>query len=121
MTTLTLFRYEEHPLLLTAAQEIFQIGQRGDRMYVVLEGEVELSLPDRIIETVQPGGIFGEVALLDDRPRSATALAKTDCKLAAVDQERFAFLVQHTPFFAIEVMRVMADRLRRETLLHHNK
>lgn len=120
MTTLTLFRYEQNPLLVAAGQEIFQIGQRGDRMYVVLEGAVELVLRDEVIETVQPGEIFGEIALLDDRPRSAAAIAKTDCKLAAVDQQRFTFLVQHTPFFAIEVMRIMAERLRRETALHHN-
>lgn len=121
MTTMNLFRYEQEPVIVPAGQEIFRAGQPGDLMYVVLEGAVELSLQGRVIDTIGPGGIFGEIALLDDRPRSATAIAKEDCKLAAVDQKRFAFLVQHTPFFAIQVMRVMAERLRRETVAHYGK
>jgi CRP/FNR family cyclic AMP-dependent transcriptional regulator len=56
-----------------------------------------------------------EVALLDDRPRSASAIASTDCKVAVIDLNRFGVLVQQTPFFAVDVMRVMAERLRRIT------
>jgi CRP-like cAMP-binding protein len=53
------------------------------------------------------------MALIESRPRSATAVARTDWKLVAVSEKRFAFLVQQTPHFALQVMRVMADRLRR--------
>ncbi|HEU5100134.1 MAG TPA: Crp/Fnr family transcriptional regulator [Roseiflexaceae bacterium] len=60
-----------------------------------------------------PGGIVGEMALIDDRPRSATAVAATDCRLVPIDERRFTFLVQQTPMFALAVMRVMAERLRR--------
>jgi CRP/FNR family cyclic AMP-dependent transcriptional regulator len=95
-----------------AGTVIFQEGAHGDFMYVVQEGQVDILVHDKVMETVQPGSILGELALIDKRPRSATAVARTDCKLAAVDQHRFTFMVQETPFFAIHVMEVMADRLR---------
>jgi len=67
------------------------------------------------VNQVSADEIFGEMALVDSSPRSATAHAVTDCKLAVVDQKRFEFLVQQTPNFAIQVMGVMADRLRKTT------
>lgn len=66
----------------------------------------------RVVDTVGPGGILGEMALIDRNPRSATAVAKTDCQLARVDETRFKFLSQQTPYFALEVMRMLAQRLR---------
>jgi CRP/FNR family cyclic AMP-dependent transcriptional regulator len=81
-------------------------------MYVVKEGEVEVIVNGKVVDTIGPGGILGEMALIDKQPRSATATAKTDCKLVSVDEQRFQRLVQQTPHFAIQVMRVMAQRLR---------
>jgi CRP-like cAMP-binding protein len=66
--------------------------------------------------TTTAGGLLGELSLLDNKPHSSTCVAKTDVKLAPIDQQRFLFMIQETPFFAIEVMRVMADRLRRERI-----
>jgi CRP/FNR family cyclic AMP-dependent transcriptional regulator len=95
-----------------AGDLIFQEGAAGDFMYVVQDGQVDIVLHDKVVETVETGGILGELALVDNRPRSANAVARTDCKLVAVDQKRFTFMVQETPFFAIRVMEVMANRLR---------
>jgi CRP/FNR family cyclic AMP-dependent transcriptional regulator len=95
-----------------AGQEIFAEGQPGDLMYVVKEGEVDVIVHGKVVETVGSGGIFGEMALIDRIPRSATAVAKTDCQLVPINEARFQFLVQQTPYFAIEVMRVLAHRLR---------
>ncbi len=95
-----------------AGQPIFTAGQPGDTMYVVKEGEVEVVINGKVIDTVGPGGILGEMALIDKRPRSATAIAKTDCKLVSVNEQRFQRLVQQTPHFALQVMKVMAQRLR---------
>ena len=53
------------------------------------------------------------MSLVDGSPRSATVLAKSDCKLVPIDMHRFQFLIRETPHFAIHVMRVIADRLRR--------
>jgi CRP/FNR family transcriptional regulator, cyclic AMP receptor protein len=82
-------------------------------MYIVMEGEVEILDGSTSLEIVGPGSIFGELALIDDEPRSATAAVKTDAKLVAVDRRRFEFMVSETPFFALAVMKVLADRLRR--------
>lgn len=92
---------------------IFTQGEPGDRMYVLRAGAVELRVGERSLVVLdQEGSLFGEMALLDSGPRSATAVAKTDCRLVPVDRKRFLFLVQNTPFFSLEVMKVMADRLR---------
>ncbi len=96
----------------SAGQVIFRQGSPGDVMYVVQEGEVDIMLADHVLETVEAGGLLGELALIDNRPRTATAVASTDCKVVAIDQERFTFLVQETPFFALRVMQAMAERIR---------
>ena len=113
MTAINLFRHATDAQSYAAGQTIFQEGQPGDFMYVVQEGEIKIFYQGQEIDAAGPGGIIGEMALIDDRPRSATAVAATDCKLVAIDERRFAFLVQQTPLFALTVMRVMADRLRR--------
>jgi CRP/FNR family cyclic AMP-dependent transcriptional regulator len=95
-----------------AGQTIFKQGDPGDVMYVVQEGEIDILLADKVIETVEPGGIVGELALIDNRARSASAVARTDCKVVPIDDNRFEYMVQQTPNFALFVMEVMAERLR---------
>ncbi|HUK45062.1 MAG TPA: cyclic nucleotide-binding domain-containing protein [Gaiellaceae bacterium] len=97
-----------------AGDTVFSQGEPADRMYVVSSGSVSLSIGDRHLETVGPGGLFGEMAVIEREPRSGTAIAESDTTLVAIDKRRFWFLVQETPYFAEIVMRVMAGRLRRE-------
>lgn len=92
---------------------IFRQGEPRTFMFVVNEGEVEIRIGERVVEVVEPAGIFGEMAMIDGSPRTATAVARSDCKLVPIDEKRFQFLVQQTPYFAIEVMRILAGRLRR--------
>ena len=115
MTTINFLKREREVRSFQAGQPIFSEGQAGDVMYAVVEGEVQIILQGKVVETIGEGGIFGELALLDDRPRSASAIPSTDCKVAVIDLKRFGVLVQQSPFFAIDVMRVMAERLRRKT------
>lgn len=96
----------------TAGQIIFDVGQPGDLMYAVKEGEVDIVYNNQVLETVPAGHFFGEMALIDGHQRSAMAVAKTNCKLVKVDKKHFLFLVQETPTFAIQVMQVLSDRLR---------
>ena len=96
-----------------ANSTIFVEGTPGNVMYVVLEGEVELLVHSQVLEVAGSGDLVGEMALIDAKPRSATARAKSDCRLAPVDERRFLFLVHEHPFFALHVMRVLTDRLRR--------
>lgn len=113
MTTANIFQHEPHVETFQAGQLIFCQGDPGEVMYVVQEGEVDLLLNEQLLETVGPGGILGELALLEAAARSATAIARTDCRLARLNLTRFKVHVHHTPYFAIQVMRMMADRLRR--------
>jgi CRP-like cAMP-binding protein len=94
---------------------IFAQGEPSDSMYIVLAGDLELPREGRPFETLGAGAIVGEMAMIDKAPRSATAIAKTNCRLVPVDERRFQFMVAQTPFFALHVMRVIVDRLRRTT------
>jgi CRP-like cAMP-binding protein len=96
-----------------AGDLIFAIGDAAHSMYVVVEGEVEIRIGDVLLDRLGPGALFGEMALVAGEPRSATARAATDCRVVEISEKRFPFLVQQTPFFALEVMRVLAARLRR--------
>ena len=96
-----------------AGKTICKEGTAGDAMFVVLDGELEVSAGGRLIEVAKPGDVVGEMALIDTRERSATVVAKTDCRLVPIDEKRFLLLVHQTPIFALLVMRTMADRLRR--------
>jgi CRP-like cAMP-binding protein len=96
-----------------AGDVIFAAGSAPDCMYVVKAGQVDIVKADRVVETVGPDGFFGELALVDAAPRSATARAQTDCELAPISETQFLFMVSETPFFSLSVMREMAARLRR--------
>ena len=108
-----MFAEEANPRVCEAGEAIFRAYDMGFEMYVVLEGEVELTIDSRVLETLGPGEPFGEMALIDQAPRAATAIAKTPCKLAIIPEKRFLFMVQTTPHFALLIMKVMADRLRK--------
>jgi CRP-like cAMP-binding protein len=93
---------------------IFKEGDQGDEFFIIVSGRVEIRSGDRLLETLEADGIFGEMALIDDSPRSASAVALSDVTLAPIKENQFLFLVQNTPFFALSVMRVLARRLRRQ-------
>ena len=101
------------PARYAAGDVIFAEGDKGEAMFVVRTGEVTIERGGRVMETLSGGGVFGEMALIDGSPRSATVRAKTDCEVAPINEKTFLFLVHETPFFAIAVMRTLADRLRR--------
>ena len=102
------------PAKFKPGEVIFSEGDKGDKMYVIRSGEVEILRDGHVVETLAPGGIFGEMALIDGSPRAATARAKTACDVAPITEKSFLFLVHETPFFAIAVMRTLAERLRRQ-------
>jgi CRP-like cAMP-binding protein len=110
-----LFRSDKNAADYAAGDTIIEVGDVSLEMYVVLEGQVDIIAHDKVLETVNPGGMFGELALIDASPRSASAVARSDCRLVPVDQKRFQFLVQQHPYFSLHVMRVLAERLRRTT------
>ncbi|MCB1776845.1 MAG: cyclic nucleotide-binding domain-containing protein [Candidatus Competibacteraceae bacterium] len=115
MSTQEFFNRTEEHLPFSAGQVIFQQGEPGELLYIVVEGQVDIQLDDQLVETLGAGDILGEMALIEDRPRSASAIAVTDCLLVPVTRQHFLTLIQHTPLFALQVMRVLANRLRRAT------
>ncbi len=95
-----------------AGTVIFEAGAIGTEMFGIVEGEVEVRLPNSAVHRLGPGDTFGEMAIIDSSPRSGTVIAVTDAKLAVIDRNKFLFLVQETPMFALQVMSSMAGRLR---------
>ena len=108
-----LFEHATDARSVAAGTTIFETGDPRDYMYAVVDGAVEIRVNGRLVETVEKGGIFGEMALIDNEPRTGTAVAKTDVRLVPIDEKRFLFLTHQTPNFALHVMRVLSDRLRR--------
>ena len=108
-----MFVNEADPRVCGLGEVIFSTWDMGFEMYVVLDGEVELKVDSTVLETLGPGQPFGEMALIDQSPRTATAIARTPCKLAVIPEKRFLFMVQQTPEFALQIMKVMAVRLRK--------
>lgn len=100
------------PLKFAAGAIIFARGDAGNSMFSIQSGEVELCVDGEVVEVVGPEGFFGEMALIEDEARSATATAKTDCVLIPITEKRFEFMVHETPLFAMHVMKGLSRRLR---------
>lgn len=95
-----------------AGDTIFKEGDPATELYVIQKGRVGIQTDNRILDTLDANTIFGEMALIDGKPRSAAAIAMTDVTLVPVSEKQFLFLVSQTPFFALKLMRVLAGRLR---------
>ena len=100
-------------VLIRAGETIVSEGDDGTLMYMIRKGTVEVRINGIPVEEISDGGIFGEMALIDDGPRSAAAIASVDTEVAAVDKPMFLELVRRHPEFALSVMRLLAVRLRR--------
>jgi len=110
-----LFNNAQSTITLAPGDVVFHEGDIGEEMYGVMEGEIELRQEGRVLRTLETDDVFGEMALIDSSPRSATAVATTDTVLAVINRHRFLFLVQETPMFALQVMSSMAERIRDRT------
>lgn len=96
-----------------AGERIFLEQDAGDCMYVVKSGSIDIITFGRVLERIGPNGLFGEMALIDDGPRSAAALASEPSELALVDRAAFLELVSHDASFALRIMHTLAERIRR--------
>jgi len=105
---------ERHP----AGALIYNEGDPGHTMYILKEGLVEIRYHGNPVATLEPGDIFGEMALIEGHVRIASAASITDTVLVPIDQRRFHFMVTQTPRFATDVMAVMAERIK--MLLEHS-
>lgn len=95
-----------------AGDKIFVQDDEGSSMYVVRSGRVNIMTYGTVLESVGANGMFGEMALIDGSPRSATAVASEPTEVAPIDRAAFAHLVRQDPEFALRVMRILANRIR---------
>ena len=109
-----LFNNAQRTMDVSAGSTVFKEGETGDEMYGIVEGEIDLLVGDNVVRTLGPDDVFGEMALIDESTRSASAVARKDSVLAVINKNRFLFLVQETPMFALQVMSAMAERTRRD-------
>lgn len=108
-----LFKHVKNTVTFHAGDTIFNEGDEGSIAYVVLEGELEILLHGKHLDTATQGSIVGEMALIDQAHRSGTVVAKTDVILAPIAQKEFTYMIQEMPYFALRVMLIMANRLRK--------
>ena len=95
-----------------AGSVVFREGDEARELFVIKSGQVRIQIGNKTVTEFGADSIFGEMALIDNEPRSATAIAVTDAELVPVSEKQFLFLVSQTPYFALKVMRVLAQRLR---------
>ena len=112
MNLISLFENSRHIQEFEVGGTIFEEGTPGHVMFVILDGDVEVRVRHELIDVLGPGEILGEMALIDTNARSATAVARSKCRLALVDEHSFLFMVEETPLFALHVMRTLVHRLR---------
>ncbi len=108
-----LFFSDETRITAPAGTVIVREGEAGDQMFVLLTGELVITVQDKRIDYLLPGMILGEMAMIDDRPRSATVTAATDSTLVCLNRARFQELISRSPEFALRVMNIMSVRTRR--------
>src|SRR5258707_14829185 len=95
-------------LRVRAGGVIFREGEQADEFFVIKSGYVRIQVGNRTMADLTADNIFGEMALIDSEPRSATAVAITDVELVPISEKQFLFLVSQTPYYALKVMRVLA-------------
>jgi CRP-like cAMP-binding protein len=101
----TMVRYERN-------HTVVKEGQAGVLMYVVVEGRLAVSIQGKLVEKIGPGGVFGEMALIDRTARLATVVSETDCGLLAIGRNTFLDLVKASPDFAVSLLGAVGERAR---------
>lgn len=112
MDLLEVFKDSQDLVDFPVGATIMREGDKGSHMYVVMKGDVIISLKNKILTRAFPGEIVGEMALINAELRTATVTARSDCQLAMIDESSFNSLLKHVPEFTMHVMGVLADRLQ---------
>ena len=112
MNMLETFREWDDVVEFPKGAVIFKEMDPADYMYVILSGEVEVALRGEPLGAELEGGVIGEMAMINDSSRSATATTLSKVRLARVNREQFKKIIGDNPDFALHLMQVMANRLR---------
>jgi CRP-like cAMP-binding protein len=107
------FAREACPVIeVKAGDTVFQLGEKGATMYVILVGRIDMMNGDRLIESLGAQEAFGMMSLIDALPRSATAKVAEDAQLAVIDRKKYQFMLHELPSFAIFLIQTLANRVR---------
>ncbi|MFM8444844.1 MAG: Crp/Fnr family transcriptional regulator [Methylococcus sp.] len=118
MLLYNLFRHSKDYIEIKAGEALMREGESGEDMYVLIEGQALIEYRGTCFAEIGPGDFAGELAVIDRAPRMASVIAKTDCRFVPITRKRFEFLIAETPRFSLEIMRVLAQRLRRTDELY---
>jgi CRP/FNR family cyclic AMP-dependent transcriptional regulator len=95
-----------------AGEVIFNAGESGDELFVIRDGKVRVEVNGSTVERLGQSEIFGEMALVEAKPRSASVVADTDCVVVPISEQQFLTMVEYAPTFSLAVIRTLARRLR---------
>ena len=99
-------------LFKKAGDVILKEGEESTDAYIILDGEIDVIKNNKVIATLQENALFGEIGLVDQRPRTATCVAKTRCTLGTVTREHFTTLLKNRPKAVIPILKLVAERMR---------
>ena len=114
----TLFRNATNTVTYPPRTTLFQEGDEGHLMYAIKRGSVRVLVDGKAVETLGKDEVFGEMALLEHRARSATVETLEETELVEIDETQFYTLVSQNPQFALQLMRLLSARLRRANALY---
>jgi CRP/FNR family cyclic AMP-dependent transcriptional regulator len=107
------FAREACPVIdVQAGATVFQLGEPGVTMYVILSGRIDMVNGDRLIESLGVEAAFGMISLIDALPRTATALVTERAQLAVIDRKKYQFMLHELPSFSIFLIQTLANRVR---------
>ena len=107
------FAREACPVIdFQAGTNVFQLGEPGAAMYVILSGRIDMVNGDRVIESLGAQEAFGMMSLIDTLPRTATARVSEDAQLAVIDRKKYQFMLHELPSFAVFLIQTLANRVR---------
>ncbi len=110
--------YEKYVTSYSPGKVIFEEGDPGMEMFIIIQGEVEIrkrtsSTASKTLIVFHKGDIFGEMAIIEKKPRSASAIATVATKVLVMNEKLFESIIGTNPDFAKKIIRMMAERLRK--------
>ena len=100
---------------IEAGKVIVAEGEETNDAYIILSGEIEVTKKGRVLAVLKENSIFGEIAMVDSRPRTATCTAKTRVTLGMVTRENYKQLILHRPEAINPLLRIVTERMRNLT------
>ncbi len=117
--------FAKHVRLFSPGKTIFEEGDPGNEMYVIIQGEVEIrkntsSKTSKTLIVLHAGDVFGEMALIEKKSRSASAVAAKPTKLLVLNEHLFDNMIEQNPDFAKKMIKILSERIRKANLIIQN-